>query len=228
MRENLVVPSLVDVLYEAVRNRILTGELAAGTPLTEKEVATSYDVARPTAKAALDRLITVGLLRRSINKTARVPCMTADDIADVYYSRGFLEREVMLALAIRQEIPAGARKAMQEMRDALAQHSLAALVEADVAFHCALVDSLGSRRLSQMYLSVIGETQLCMAQVQSTQLLHADVIERQHQRLIEAIEGGNGPLAAEEITEQLKEGCDRLVGDLRSQSPSAPRVLQAK
>jgi DNA-binding GntR family transcriptional regulator len=213
--ENLVVPSVVDVLYEAVRARILTGELTGGTPLTEKEVATSYDVARPTAKAALERLIYDGLLRRTTNKTARVASMSADDIADLYYTRGFLEREVMRALAGRRVVAAGARSAMREMHQAIKNRSLSSLVEADVAFHCALVDSLGSPRLTQVYLSVMGETQLCMAQIQSPQLLHVGVIERQHQRLLKAIEAGDSSAAADEITEQLKIGCDELLSNLR-------------
>ena len=53
MRANLTVPSLVDALTAAIRERILTGQLTGGTPLTEKEISTFYDVARPTAKAAL-------------------------------------------------------------------------------------------------------------------------------------------------------------------------------
>jgi DNA-binding GntR family transcriptional regulator len=222
--ENLVVPSLVDILYGAVRARILTGELAAGTPLTEKEVATNYDVARPTAKAALERLIYDGLLRRTTNKTARVPSLDANDIADLYYSRGFLEREVMRALAARGVVPAEARSAMREMHQAIKNRSLSSLVEADVAFHCALVDSLGSPRLTQMYLSVMGETQLCMAQIQSPQLLHAGVIEGQHERLLKAIEAGNGAAAAQEITEQLEIGCDELLSHLGQLVPEHARA----
>jgi hypothetical protein len=46
-------------------------------------------MARPTAKAALERLVYEGILRRATNKTARVPLMDADDIRDLYYSRAF-------------------------------------------------------------------------------------------------------------------------------------------
>jgi DNA-binding GntR family transcriptional regulator len=114
--EKLIVPSLVDAVHCALQTRILSGELAAGTPLTEKDVAESYDVARPTAKAALDRLIYNGLLRRSTNKSARVPSLIAADVADLYYSRGFLEREAISAVAGRRQVPQAALEAMAQAR----------------------------------------------------------------------------------------------------------------
>ena len=115
---SLHVPSLVDVLYTATRDRILTGELPAGSPLTEMEVATLYSVARPTAKAAMERLVYDGLLRRASNKTARVPEMGVDDIRDLYFSRGLLEREVMVELARRKHVPEAARRSLRAMREA--------------------------------------------------------------------------------------------------------------
>jgi DNA-binding GntR family transcriptional regulator len=212
----------VDVLYDALRLRILNGELAAGTPLTEKDVATSYEVARPTAKAALERLIHDGLLRRSTNKTARVPSMTAEEITDLYYSRAFVERQVMQVLAERREVPASARSAMQEFRRAVTDYSLHTdhylqlFVEADVTFHRALVDALGSPRLSQMYMSIMGEVHLCMAQ-KYNRLVHPDVSAEEHDRLLKAIGDGDGPLAVKEINAHLERSKNRLLGTWREQ-----------
>ncbi len=41
----LHVPSLVDALYLAIRERILSGQLAGGSPLTEMDLANQYAVA---------------------------------------------------------------------------------------------------------------------------------------------------------------------------------------
>lgn len=212
MTENLVVPSLVDAVYAAARDRILTGDLAAGTRLTEKDVAETYDVARPTAKAALERLVSSGLLRRTNNKTARVPSMTATDIADLYYSRGFLEREVMLALAKRKRVPQAALDAMERIRHAIDDPSLTRLVQADVAFHQALVDSLESPRLSRMYASIMGEAHLCMAQVQAHRLLHPTIIASEHEGIMTAIKAGNGRLAVRRINAHLERARSQLLG----------------
>jgi DNA-binding GntR family transcriptional regulator len=59
----------------------------AWAALAEVSVAQMFDVARPTAKAAIEQLVHVGQLRRMRNKTARVPLLNANDVADLYLSR---------------------------------------------------------------------------------------------------------------------------------------------
>jgi DNA-binding GntR family transcriptional regulator len=209
----LKVPSLVDALYEAVRESVLTGELAGGSPVTEKQLSTEYEVARPTAKAVIERLTHDGLLRRDANKTARTPLMTVADIRDVYYSRGFLEREVVTALARRRKdrVPIDAHRHNDELRAAAAESSLMALVAADIAFHRSLVDDLGSRRLSRMYSLLSGEVHLCMAQVQAHHLLDATIILEEHAGILEAIEAGDARQASRRLDAHLKRACDQLV-----------------
>ena len=67
--------SIIDALTDDLRLRIFRGELVRGTRLTETDLAAGYDVARPTAKAAIEKLVAEGLLRRDAHKTARVPSM---------------------------------------------------------------------------------------------------------------------------------------------------------
>ena len=64
---SLRVVSTLDALVSSLRQRLLVGELAAGTPLGEVELASDYGVARPTARAALQALVAEGLLRREPN-----------------------------------------------------------------------------------------------------------------------------------------------------------------
>jgi DNA-binding GntR family transcriptional regulator len=209
----LKVPSLVDALYQAVRESVLTGELPGGSPVTEKQVSTEYEVARPTAKAVIERLTHDGLLRRDANKTARTPLMTVTEIRDVYYSRGFLEREVVTALARRKQdrVPPGAYGYNDELRASAAEGSLLALVAADIAFHRSLVDDLGSPRLTRMYALLSGEVHLCMAQVQAHHLLDAAIILEEHAGILQAIEAGDARLASRRLDAHLKRACDQLV-----------------
>jgi DNA-binding GntR family transcriptional regulator len=75
--------SLTDALYESIRKRIVNGEIPQGEKLTEVRLATEYQVARPTAKAALERLTALGLLRRTAHKTAAVPVLDEAEIRAV-------------------------------------------------------------------------------------------------------------------------------------------------
>ena len=71
MVRSIVVLSVIEAIAEDLKSQVLHQELAAGTPLTEVEVATRYDVARATAKAAIERLVAEKVLVRKNHKTAR-------------------------------------------------------------------------------------------------------------------------------------------------------------
>ena len=72
MAGRIAAVSIVDAVASDLRSRIFAGELGSGDALTESEVASAYDVARPTAKAAIEKLVAEGLLDRGTHKTARV------------------------------------------------------------------------------------------------------------------------------------------------------------
>lgn len=218
----LKVPSLVDAMYSAIREQILTGEIGAGEPLTENDIAARYSVARPTAKAALERLVHEGLLTRATNKTARVPVLSVADVRDLYFSRGFLEREVMAALCVRRSVPAEAVTSLQELLDLDTVNDMTHVVNVvniDISFHRALVESLNSPRLSRLYTSLMGEVHLCMAQVQANHLLEPKRIAGEHAAIVAAIEAGDEKRAVAEMNDHLERACVRLVGHLQRTGP---------
>ena len=79
-----------------MQSQILRAFIPCGAALSRAVGgAKKFDVARPTAKAAIEQLVPIGLLRRLRNKTARVPLLDAADVADLYLSRGVIERAVV-------------------------------------------------------------------------------------------------------------------------------------
>lgn len=216
MELELQTRSLVDAVAQALREQILTGEIPADAQLTEQGVAKQGAVARPTAKAAIDRLTHEGLLRRGANRSARVPRLDASDVRDLYFSRMFLEREVVAKLAERRTVPDSAHAARHQFKAAVAAKSLSQIVDADIAFHVSLVEELGSRRVSRMYAAVIGEAHLCMAQVQAHRLLSATTIDREHGRIVKAILAGDSSSARDLLEDHLSRAEQRLVGYLEA------------
>lgn len=214
----LQVPSLVDALHSAIRERILSGALPPGTPLTENELATHYSVARPTAKAAVERLVHDGLLRRATNKTARVPVLDADDIRDLYYTREFLEREVVVTLAKKKLVPEEARVFVKELREVGPDPVVTKVVGPDIKFHLSLVNAIDSPRLMRLYRSIMGELHLCMAQVQTNQLLSPEDIADEHVAIVEAIEVGDRRRAVHAMKEHLDRARVLLVRDVESRA----------
>jgi DNA-binding GntR family transcriptional regulator len=209
----LRAPSLVESLSEALRQQIIRGEITPGLRITEAWVADRFDVARPTAKAGLDRLCAEGLLRRGPRRSSVVPLLSAADIADIYFSRGPVEALAVRTLAATKAVPAEAQHALNLMQLAAEQSAHSDHTEADVAFHRALVAATASPRLQRMHGTVMGEVQLCIAQVRRNASTDLRELTGRHAAILDAVRAGN-PQAAEEALRTDLDGCrDMLIAD---------------
>lgn len=210
MAGRIAAVSIVDAIAADLRSRVFSGELGSGEALTETDVATSYEVARPTAKASIEKLVAEGLLDRGTHKTARVVDLGPESVRDIYLARAYLESEVLRRLARTKDVP---QEAVQANRDIAALKTGAPLdvVEPDMRFHTSLIDAVGNERISRMYRSLVGEVRLCMVRVQSLHLLDTELILAEHQKILELIEGGQGEAAAELLDEHLGRARERLV-----------------
>ncbi len=206
--------SLTDSLCEVLRKHIIAGDVAPGQRLSETWVAERFDVARPTAKASIDRLAGEGLLRRGRYKSALVPKLSADDIADLYFSREPIESSAIRALAAKSEVPADAERALKLMTVTATMGEHSEHTEADIALHKALVAAVGSPRLRRMHDTVMGESQLCIAQVRAK--VGVDLVELtdRHGAILDAIRAGDPDGAVVALQRDLH-GCrDALLADV--------------
>ena len=76
-----------DAIAASLRASILSQEDPPGSAITESAVAVRYGVARPTARIAIERLVSDGILRREAHRAARVPEFDRADILDLYDNR---------------------------------------------------------------------------------------------------------------------------------------------
>jgi DNA-binding GntR family transcriptional regulator len=213
--ESLPVTTLPDAIYEALRERILDQREPPGGTVTEKAVADRFGVARPTAKAALERLVAEGLLRRTTHKTARVPELTRDDIVDLYANRAVVEEAAIRLLAKMGTAPVEALDAQRVIEVAATSPESARvaghLARADIAFHRALVEAQPSPRLARLHALLMGEIELCTGQVLSHRLLALDDVIAQHHGIVVAVEARD-PERAGRLTRAHIEGArDRLL-----------------
>jgi DNA-binding GntR family transcriptional regulator len=224
---NIVVTSVIDAVAEDLKAQVLARELKPNQALTEAEVAYRYDIARATAKAAIERLVGEKVLVRRNHKTARVVKLGPADVRDIYRTRAYLESEVLRRLAGRREVPLAARLANAEI-EALWREGSFEIVEPDMRFHTALIDSLGSTRTSNVYGSLAFEVRLCMAQLQGSQKLSPDVIIAEHARILKQIEDGDADAAAALLDEHLARARELLAGQLGGEpGPEAFRPSSA-
>ena len=214
--------SIVDALRSEMQGQILKGSIPAGTALPEVSVAQMFDVARPTAKAAIEQLVHLGLLKRLRNKTASVPLLNAADVADLYLSRAVVENAAVHLLAERGDVPSGAVEALDRFRAVIGySDKIAELVESDIDFHRALATATGSPRLRRLHELVIGEAHLCMAQVQLRHLLHPQVIADEHARVLAMIGARDADQAKCEMDAHISRARRGLVAHLQRQQAGA-------
>ncbi|GAB2616963.1 GntR family transcriptional regulator [Kribbella endophytica] len=207
--------SLTEALYESVRKRIVNGDIPQGEKLTEVRLAGEYNVARPTAKAVLERLTALGLLRRTAHKTAVVPTLDEAEIRDLFFSRVTIEKAAVSTLAAGGEIPPAAAKAQVAIEYAARDHLFENQVEADIAFHSALVAGVGSRRLSRMHELIIGEVHLTMGQYQAHRTAKPSTVAAEHAAILQAIESADPTAAAEHMAYHLEQAQGRLLSSLQ-------------
>jgi DNA-binding GntR family transcriptional regulator len=206
---NIVVTSVIDAVVDDLKTQILSAELHPGDALTEADVAARYDIARATAKAAIERLVAEKVLVRKSHKTARVVKLGPEDVRDIYRTRAYLESEVLRRLAERKLVPVEARVANAQI-DALWQQGEWDIVDPDMRFHTSLIDALGSARTSSVYGSLAFEVKLCMAQLQGSQRLSPEIIVAEHAKLMELIEAGEAVGAASLLDEHLSRARELL------------------
>lgn len=215
---HLTVTSIIDSVEEALRQQILDLDIPPGAAVKETDLATAFAVARPTAKAAIERLVAQGLLRRDVHKSARVPKMSGADVDDLYLTRTMLESQIVRRLAHAHALPPRAAAHIAELEAVPPGSAPAMYVGPDIAFHAALSQHLGSRRVSQIHAGLLQETRLCMAQVQAHQLLGPNVIVAEHQEIIAAIQLGDEHAAAQAMQAHLDRARHALVTYLEQQT----------
>lgn len=93
-------PSLKQLVYENLQNKIIQGELAPGTKLTEEELAQSMNISRAPIREALNMLERDGFTKIITRKGAVVAEMTLKDAMDIWKCRVALE-----PLAAREALP---------------------------------------------------------------------------------------------------------------------------
>jgi DNA-binding GntR family transcriptional regulator len=198
---------LPDSVAEQLRSSILSQQDAPGSTITESAVALRFGVARPTARIAIERLVSEGLLRRERHHAARVPELSRLDIVDLYDNRAVIESAAIAAL---RSIPEDALAAHQSIltTSASGEHDFA---RDDIAFHRALVAGQPSPRLTRMHATLMGEIELCIGQVQAAHLLTATEVAEQHQGILDAITAGRSADAARLTHEHIITSRDALL-----------------
>jgi DNA-binding GntR family transcriptional regulator len=192
----LSIESVVDQVYEAIRERITSGSLPRGDRIHQEDLAEELGVSRTPVREALRRLAAEGLVEMRTNRGARVADVGRREMHAAYQARLVIEPGAA-RLAAKELLPGP----LQQMRDALTAQRRAVpdvgkSFDANREFHLALVQASGNEYLMQfvqrLWVARIGAV-IYERQTESTQQMRSDSDE--HEEILREIESGNGKRA---------------------------------
>lgn len=141
-----------DLVVEAIREAIISGQLKPGQKLYQNEIADQLRISVTPVREALKQLEVEGLLIYEPHRGVRVADFCLDEAAEIYRIRGALE-----ALAIRLATPQLDEQCLKKLTELVEsmelfveRGQLAQWRQANAEFHRELIRAAGSRRLSQV------------------------------------------------------------------------------
>ena len=150
--------SLRDSVTGALRQRIVSGELAPGTRVVERQVAEQLGVSRVPVREALRALEREGFLEERATRGMVVRRLDPDDVAMLFTVRESLE--VVLSHRLVDVLDDDGLATLDDLVAEADGHARAGrhadAVGANAAFHAALVDLAHSRVLSSIIEPVAG------------------------------------------------------------------------
>lgn len=211
--------STVDALVEALRRRILDGDLAPGERLREVELSSAYGVGRYTVRSAFQELVFRGMAEHEPHRGVTVLQPTPEVVRDLYVYRAALECEAA-RLVVEQDLPRdGIKRALKALESLPAHAPWAKVLEVDLGVHAALVAATGSTRMQTAFASIVDQSMLCLSTLSSPRAgILAD-----HRALVRAVVGSDADAAVARVRAHLYDVVAAMSGEASSLTPRARR-----
>ncbi|MCC6178151.1 MAG: GntR family transcriptional regulator [Chloroflexi bacterium] len=113
-------PTIKDVIYHELRERIVVGELASGDRLVEADLAARFGVSKTPVREALLTLEAEGLIRLRPHRGAEVSRLSIEEWHDLIFLRDVLEIGALddIVASMTEEHFAAAEQAVAAMEEA--------------------------------------------------------------------------------------------------------------
>lgn len=188
--------SLRGRVYNAIRDKILSGDYHETEELKENAIATELGVSRTPVREALRQLELEGLVSIIPNKGASVTGITKKDIHDIYMIRSSLEG--LCAKWACENISDAQIEALEEilyLSDFHARRShFDQMVELDNKFHDLIYKASGSKILNHV-LSDFHQYVERVRKITLSRPYRAEQSRNEHAAIVEAIKKRDGSLA---------------------------------
>mgnify|MGYP005841818391 CR=1 FL=1 len=187
-----VYRSMQDIVFETLRDEILSGKIKPGDSLNTLALSKRLDVSRTPIREALNRLISVGLVESIPYRGSVVRKLSVDEIIEIYYIRAALSG-VCARLAVGKITPeqkerlAGLCGEMEALRDS-DDHT--GLLEKNFIFHDIIFKASGAPRIESLAMQFYQQSEQYRALGLEIPGRITQVCE-EHRMILRAIEDGD-------------------------------------
>lgn len=204
--------STAEAVADGLLGLIVSGAIRAGEPLRESTLTQKFGVSRNSVREAIRLLEKSRLVKHEIHRGAVVSTPTLEDLDDLTRTR------LQLELAGVQRVPTEEQlselhAAFNRLSKTSEQNVAEPIVSADLAMHQAIVNMLGSERISAFYQQICRELVFYFTVLSYTDHEYANAEESitgPHQRIYEAIVAGDREAAATLLREHIEHNHRRL------------------
>jgi len=119
-----------DKVFDSMLHAIVEGKIAAGSKISEPELAKQYEISRSTLREALNRLEKCHLIERKANVGSRVVDCTVEGLLEIY-----IVREALEGMACRQAAANMSDDEIAEMRAMLTEHSKSQALKDGISYY---------------------------------------------------------------------------------------------
>lgn len=202
---------IVDAVYEALRQGILSGTLTPGQQLSVPELSRQLNVSRSPVREAVLQLVAEGLALEQPRKGVVVATIEIADLLEIHEIREFAEAlsARLCAERIDEAGIAILRGILDRQRACVEQDDASGYFETNTAFHDALGAVTGNARLRDILASLEGQMRIGLKRVSSEpEQRRRGVIE--HAQILKAIEHRDGDRAERLMKEHIANTRKRL------------------
>jgi DNA-binding GntR family transcriptional regulator len=218
--------------HAKLRAMIFSGELQAGQPMRQEEIARQLGVSRLPVREALNRLATEGLVELKPRRGFFVTSLNADEIEDIFDMRAMLEaRAGILATERRTMADADALDVVVRALDAALEGSTTfeAWAELNLRFHTRLYQSCARKHLCRQ-IDLLRDTVAPLIRILALKDGELHRSQQEHRRLAALFRAGDAAGVGELCGEHCAYTARGLVKHLQAQGagPDSPKQDSSK
>lgn len=199
-----------ELIYQYLRNSIISGKIPAGTHLVEEELAKQLAASRTPVREALRKLESADLVKHYRRRGVEVRQITPKDAADLYDMCALLEGHAARLMAEHGSPEALYRlyHLLEQMRQCLAEGDEAAEMGYHRDFHRTIYSASGNKRLEHLLYDYTEYVQLFRSYY-----IHSCWMQdlKEHEDLYDAIANRDGGRAEEVARNHILQSKDAFI-----------------